>query len=187
MTTELPDERRVGDAIRAYANSGAGHRDAADVVARVSLGHTGRRGSWLTFRPLRLVGAAAAVVLVMAVSGAGGLLIGGVGTGASMSEASVNGLDYAVAIAPAFEIDGNLLSPYSSAPNPSRFHVVDDTAYRIAGVDPRQILVMRLEPGQRTDEGPAGDYILLVRGPEGFGPVCSYFDVQQETTPRVCR
>lgn len=187
MTTELADERRVGDAIRTYATKGAGHRDAADVVARVTVGQTGRRGSWIALRRFRLVGAAAAMMLVVAVGVGGGLMIAGAGTGAGMTEAWVNGRSYAVALGNGFEIDANLLSRYSSVLNPSGFRLVDDTVYSIAGVDPEQFLVMKLEPGQRNGDGPAGDYIMLVRGPEGFGLVCRYFDVRQGPPPRACR
>lgn len=104
-----------------------------------------------------------------------------------LATAQVAGLEYVVTVARSFDLPDSDLQPYGRAEVAPLFAFEDLTAHSINGVDPRQVLVMRLEPEQTDNAGPLGRFILLVRGPGAFGAVCQYFDPSSDATPSECR
>ncbi len=172
--------------IKALAFQGTYPRDPVTVVdkafARPTAGWRGRP------RWLRLPAAAVAVVIVLAVSVGTVEVLTKQFESSQLASARVKNLDYTVAVARSFDAPVDALTRYAETTIVDQgFAFAGLAAYSIRGVDPSQILVMKLAPDQRDDAGPLGSYILLVRGPDGFALICAYFDPASEATPRVCR
>lgn len=54
------------------------------------------------------------------------------------------------------------------------FRTIGSTVYQVDDLHPRQVLVMKLAPGEHDDAGSIGEYLVLVRG-NGFALLCPYF------------
>ena len=185
-----PADAAIGDQLRRYVAGGVGSRDVSAVVAH-TVAAGGRKGrSWLRFGPDHWSMAPRLAVLVVVVAAA----TAGIGTYINGQEATrpsgarVAGLEYTVAAARSFKVQSSMLAPYGQVSQIEIGYAFRDrTAFSIAGVDPKLALVLKLEPGQKDDWGPLGDYFLLIRGPDTFAQLCPYFDRSSEATPRVCK
>jgi hypothetical protein len=60
----------------------------------------------------------------------------------------------------------------------------DSTAYDVRGVDPAQILVVKLVPGQGDEGGSYGQYVVLSRG--GNRALCPFLDPAHPHTVESC-
>ena len=65
------------------------------------------------------------------------------------------------------------------------FRTQGSTVYQLDDVDPRQILVMKLVPGERDNAGSIGQYLALVRG-SGYSLLCPYFSQGDPLAPSTC-
>ena len=65
------------------------------------------------------------------------------------------------------------------------FRTQESTVYQVDDVDPRQILVMKLVPGEYDIAGSIGDYLALVRG-SGYSLLCPYFSQGDPLAPSTC-
>lgn len=181
-----PVDQDLASRIKALAVHATYPRDLVIVVDKAFAPPTaGWRGRQRWLRPPAV---AVAAVLVLAVSvGTVGLLTKQFES-SQLASARVNGLDYTVAAARSFDAPMDALTRYAETTIVDQGFAFDGlAAYSIRGVDPSQILVMKLAPDQRDDAGPLGSYILLVRGPDAFALICAYFDPTSDATPRVCR
>jgi hypothetical protein len=179
-----PADEALGRRIGQLADAGTRDRDPLDVARRAS-GAAARRAAPFTRRRLApaLVGLAAVLVV-----GAVGLRILGAQQGSYPATAWVGGVEYATTVARSIRLDGVTLTPHGPATrNTSPVATVDDVAYRIAGVDPAKVLVMRLAPVQADDVGLLGGYLLLVRTADWALQLCPYFAPDDELRPRACR
>lgn len=187
MNDELSTaEQHLADQLRTLAIRGTSHRDAATVADAARA----QRLAWWRRRPQRLrlpvVALAAVVMLAVSVTAVG--LLTTQQDASRLASARVRDLDYTLSVARSFDAPADALVPFADEVTVDPVFDFDGlVAYSIRGVDPSQVLVMRLAPDQRDDAGPLGRYVLLVRGPDAFSLVCAYFDPRSEATPRACR
>jgi hypothetical protein len=167
----------VGRRIRDLAEAGSWDRSPDDV-----LGHA--RAASSARRLFRIAPVAAAVVILLGAVVAAGVYLGQ--TGLSVASARVDNLTYTTAVARTIHLSGVRLTPIGEVTqNTSGFPTEGTTAYKVDDVDPQQILVMKLVPGQHDDAGSIGDYLVLVRG-NGFSLLCPYFAPADPLAPSVC-
>lgn len=107
----------------------------------------------------------------------GGLTVGGI---------NVGGITYTVAVARRIDLREPRLTPIGEARQNSGFTTEGSTAYQVDDVDPARVLVMKLVRGEHDDAGSIGDYLVLVRGDDGFSLLCPYFHAGDPLAPRVC-
>ncbi|MDQ3690783.1 MAG: hypothetical protein M3406_12275 [Chloroflexota bacterium] len=180
------EELALGRHIRAYADAGSPARDP-DLVVRAIIAKSPPR-------PLRLpraLTASASVLLLVAVfavasfgqmgsspatAQVGGITVGGVNLG---------GTTYGVGVARSIDLSGARLTVAGEARQDSGFRTQGLTVYQVDDVDPRQILVMKLAPGERDDGGPIGDFLVLARG-DGYSLLCPYVEPGDPLAPAEC-
>src|SRR5918995_3068744 len=170
------EELAIGRLIGRLADVGTRHRDPTAVVQGVVGGAERRRFGW----PVLAFGASIAVVLVLAP-----VVLGPFSQSSSPATAGVRGLTYDVAVARSIDLSGARLTPFAEATQNSGFATAGATAYAVDNLDPRQVLVMELRPGEKDDAGSIGSHLVLVRG-EGFSLVCPYFPAGDPLAPSVC-
>lgn len=168
MTDDLdPRELALGSRIATLADAALRVREPTDVV-RAATNTRSRR--WSGRLPMPAVGLALAIAVGVA------NVIGQSGGGASQAaEARVGGLTYRVGIVRTIRLDDARLTPVGDATQNGGFRTLGSTAYRVDDIDPSKVLVMRLMSGQTDGAGPIGDYLLLVRGEDGYRLTCPYF------------
>jgi hypothetical protein len=186
MRDELDvEEPELGALLKAYVSRAVRPREPERVVATVVASPSPR----LALRVPRPLGVAAIGVFVVAAIGA--VAIGYLGTqsASSVATATVNGMTYNLAAARNLDVPAAALEPYGSASqiqaDASWFE--GSTVYAIQGVDPSTVLVLKLTPEARDDAGSLGRFFLLIRGPDAFRSLCSYFDPSIASVPRACR
>ena len=174
--TPIP-ESELGSALKKYASVIDAGRDARSIAAAAVAPRGPRR---FPRRPALV--AAAALGLVLSATGAVLLSQSGI----APASARVNGLDYGIAAARSLHVSSADLQPYGDVERfDSPIPIVGRTAFALKGVDPRQALVVPLQPGSQDGAGGFGDYALLVQG--SFAAVCPYFDPASPATPDECR
>ncbi len=88
-------------------------------------------------------------------------------------------------MARSIDLSGARLTAVSEARQDSGFKTEGLTAYQVDDIDPRQVLVMKLIPGEHDDAGSIGDYLVLTRG-DGYSLLCPYFHPGDPLAPAVC-
>lgn len=189
MTEELSqDEVAIGQQIRMLGAAGALARDP-DAVARAAIGTPpGRR---LMRLPLGLVASASVLLLVAVVALAS---VGGMGSspataqvgGVTLGGISLGGTTYYISVARSIDLSDARLSAIGEARQNSGIRTIGSTVYQVDDADPRQVLVMKLAPGERDDGGSLGEYLVLVHG-NGFSLLCPYFRDGDPLAPPECR
>lgn len=190
MTEALSsEEMEIGRQIRVLADIGAPIRDA-NAVVRTAVNRSPRRSL------LRLPTALAALVSVLAVVAVVGLVsidyadsesspatahVGGVTVG----EFNLGGTTYDISVARSMDLSKARLTEMGEARQNSGFRTEGSTVYQVDDVDPRQVLVMKLFPGQHDDAGSIGTYLVLARD-NGFSLLCPYFQVGDPLAPSGC-
>ena len=189
-----PNDRLIVTSLRDLVDGAVEPRDTTVVVASVS--ETPRRRWAAPKLGLTATAGLAAIVVLVASAGAIVMLSGKDASWGTI--AVVNELRYTVSGARGFEFPAGALAPYAEATLVSaapydEATLVDDnrlvgpTAYSIRGIDPSEVLLMKLKPGA-SDGTPLGPYLLLVRGPDDFAPVCPYFNHASEFgSPPECQ
>jgi hypothetical protein len=99
--------------------------------------------------------------------------------------ARTGGLTYTIAVGRSIDLSGADLTPTGKATQDSGFVTEDATAYQVDQIDPRQVLIMKLIPGEHDGAGSIGDYLLLIRG-DGFSLLCDYWALGDPSAPTVC-
>lgn len=109
---------------------------------------------------------AAFAVILLAVSGtAAGYVFLSRDSGMHPATAEVNGLEYSAGFYRNLRLDPDDVAPYARLTRIDAGLLLEDsTAYAVRGVDPAQILVVKLVPGQGDDGGSYGEYAVLSRG-----------------------
>ncbi len=190
MTETLSsEEREIGRRIRILADAGAPMRDA-NAVVRAVVSRSPRRS--LMRLPAALVASAGVLALVVVVGLAS---IGQDESGSSPSSAQVGGVTvggftfggttYGISVARSIDLRNARLTAVGQARENSGFRTAGSTVYQVDDIDPEQILVMKLVPGERDDAGSIGDYLVLVRG-NGFSLLCRYFEGGDPLAPLEC-
>lgn len=187
MTETLSSEELViGQQIRALADAGVPVRDPS-VVVRAVVSRQARRS--LMRPPLGLLASAMALVLVAVISVASLSQMGGRATvgGISIGGINLGGTTYDISVARSIDLSGARLTAVDEAHQyTGGFRTDGSTVYRVDDVDPRQVLVMKLVPGEADDAGSVGDYLVLVRG-NGFSLLCPYWQEGDPLAPSECR
>jgi hypothetical protein len=128
-----------------------------------------------------------AAILVVLLVTIGAAILFGSPLGSRGTTASVGGLRYDVGVARSLQATSADLSPYGAVSpytDPGAYPFVDDAAYALRGVDPRDALIVRWAADLRDDAGPLGEYALLTRRLAGEIPgLCAYFDPKSEASP----
>lgn len=188
MTESLsPEELIVAQQIGALAHAGAPVRDP-NAVVRAVIGSSPRRG--LMRLPLGLVALVGALLLVAIFalapfgqmgSSPGTAHVGGITVG----EMNLGGTTYVVSVARSIDLSNARLTAVGDVRHNSGLRTEGSIVYQVDEVDPRQVLVMKLVPGQHDDAGSIGDYLVLVRG-NGFSLLCPYFRHGDPLAPSAC-
>ena len=179
------EELALGARIRAYADAGAPAREPRAVVRAVVASSPGR----LPGLALRLTASASALLLVVVVALAavsqtgigparahvGGITLWGINLG---------GTTYDLGVVRSIDLSGARLTAIGEA-RQDYFRTQGSTAYQVDDVDPRQVLVMKLVPGERDDAGSIGDYVVLARG-DAYSLLCPYFHTGDPLAPPAC-
>jgi hypothetical protein len=105
--------------------------------------------------------------------------------GVTVGEFNLGGTSYGISVARSIDLSNARLTEVGEARQNSGFRTDGSTVYQVDDVDPRQILVMKLIPGEHDDAGSIGAYLVLVRG-DGFSLLCPYFQVSDPLAPSVC-
>lgn len=184
--TGVSEELSLGRQIRALADAGASARDPSAVVHDV-LARQPRRRIRL---PLALVASASVLLLVVVVAVAS---IGQMGSsiarahvgGITLWGINLGGTTYDLAVVRSIDLSGARLTAVGEARHDGGVRTQGSTVYQVDSVDPRQILVMKLVPGEHDDAGSIGDYLVLVRG-NGFSLLCPYFSQGDQLAPSTC-
>jgi len=189
MTEMLSSEDlEIGRRIRVLADIGASVRDA-NAVVRTVVGRSPRRS--LRRLPMALIASVGVLALVAVVS----LSIDYGDSGSSPARAHVGGITvgefnlggttYDISVVRSIDLSAARLTAIGNARLDGGFRTAGSTAYQLDDIDPRQVLVMKLIPGERDDAGLIGDYLVLIRG-DGFLLLCPYFPVGDPLAPSVC-
>ncbi len=181
--TVSPEELALGLQIQALADAGAPARDPSAVVGAV-LAKTPRSRMSL---PLALVASASVLLLVVVVAVAS---IGQMGSsparahvgGVTLWGINLGGTTYDVGVVRSIDLSTARLTAVGEARQDSGFRTQGSTVYQVDDVDPREVLVMKLAPGERDDAGSIGDYIVLARG-NGYSLLCPYFQPGDPLAP----
>jgi hypothetical protein len=174
------DELAIGRLIRELADAETRGRDPDEVVRIAVAGARRPRRTWLRFAAGIAVLGIVGVAAVVAVS-----VLNPTNQGSSPATARVGGLTYAIAIGRSIDLSSAQLTPHDEARQDSGFVTADATAYQVDQLDPRQVLVMRLIPGEHDDAGSIGEFLLLIRG-DGFSLLCDYWEPGDPLAPTVC-
>ena len=189
MTEPLSSEElAIGRQIRALADGGASVRDP-NAVVRAVVSRAPRRG--LMQLPLALVASASVLLLVAVVAVA---LLGQVGSSVATAEVggitvggiNIGGTTYVTSVARSIDVSNARLTAVGEARQNSGFRTEGSTIFQVDNVDPQQVLVMKLLPGEHDDSGSIGNYLVLVRA-NGFSLLCPYFQKGDPLAPSVCR
>ena len=106
--------------------------------------------------------------------------------GLKASSVVVNGATYDVSIGRGFVIPEVALTPWATDVQPNDGLVSGKTAYSVAGIDPRSLLVMPSAPGAADQAGPLPQYLLLVGSQSPSGPaLCAYLDPKLDAASRT--
>jgi len=129
---------------------------------------------------------AAFAVILLAVSGtAAGYALISRDSASHPATAEVNGLEYGVGVYRNLVLDPDDVGPYARVTRiDGGLRLEDATAYAVRGVDPAQILVVRLVPGQGDDGGSYGEYAVLSRGDSRA--LCPFLDPTHPHTVETC-
>ncbi len=184
--TVSPEELALGLQIQALADAGAPARDPNAVVGAV-LARTPRRRMSL---PMALVASASALLLVVVVAVAS---IGQMGSsparahvgGITLWGINLGGTTYDLGVVRSIDLSTARLTAVGEARLDYGFRTQGSTVYQLDDVDPRQILVMRLVPGERDNAGSIGDYLVLQRG-YSYSLLCPYFSQGDPLAPSMC-
>lgn len=183
-----PADEMVVSQLRGHVSGVVARRDPQRVVADVIA--SSRRRTLVPRLSRMIWGVAAAVVLVIVIAVSAGVsAYFGSETSSRIATAVVNDLQYVVSGARSLHLPPEVLTPYGEATQMGDDQLVDGlTVYAVRGIDPKQILVIKLKAGTRDDVGPLGDYFLLWRGGNAvISEICPYFDRTSDATPQVCR
>jgi hypothetical protein len=186
MTENVSSEEfALGDRIRAYADAGAPARDPNVVVQAVIAGPPPR----LARLPLRLIASASGLLLLVIVAFAA-VSQTGIGParahvgGITLWGINIGGTTYDLGVVRSIDLDGVRLTAVGEA-HQDYFRTQGSMAYQVDDVDPQQVLVMKLAPGERDDAGSIGDYVLLARG-DAYSLLCPYFHAGDPLAPSEC-
>lgn len=182
-------ERMLADGLQRYAGqvrSRAPEAVVAQILAPPSSGrsHATGRGS------LRMVAAFAVILLAVSGTAAGYALISR-DSASRPATAEVNGLEYSAGFYRNLKLDPDDVAPYARLTRIDAGLLVEDsTAYAVRGVDPAQILVVKLVPGQGDDGGSFGEYAVLIRGAAlsrgDSRALCPFLDPTHPHTVETC-
>lgn len=188
MTEALSSEDlEIGRQIRVLADTGAPIRDANSVV-RAVISRSPRRS--LRRLPMALVASVSVLALVAVVglvsidyadSSPATAQVGGF----SVGEINLGGTTYDISVARSIDLSTARLTEMGEARQNSGFRTEGSTVYQVDDVDPGQVLVMKLIPGEHDGAGSIGDYLVLVRG-NGFSLLCPYFQASDPLAPSEC-
>jgi hypothetical protein len=176
-------ERMLADALQRHASQVRSRTPEAVVAQVLALPSSGRtrpsgRGS------LRIVAAFAVVLLAVSGTAAGYAFLSR-DSGSRGATAEVNGREYAVAVYRNLNLGPDDVAPYAPLTGfDAGLALQDSTAYAVRGVDPAQILVVKLLPGQVDDGGSYGEYAVLSRG--GSRALCPFLDPAHPHTVESC-
>ena len=107
--------------------------------------------------------------------------------GGCIATATVEGRQYAQSISRGLQINAADLMPYAIATRRSRSHeTLDEQTYRLGGLDPTQVLVMKLVPGQADDAGSIGSFLVLFGGGFDSALLCPYQPTSGPLRPAEC-
>ena len=183
--TGSSEELALGRRIRADADAGAPARDP-NAVVRAAIASPPRRLAGL---PLRLMATASVLLLVVVVAlaavsqmgiGPARAHVGGI----TLWGINIGGTTYDLGVVRSIDLSGARLTAVGEA-RQDYFRTQGSTAYQVDDVDPRQVLVMKLVPGERDDAGSIGDYVLLARG-DAYSLLCPYFRPGDPLAPSTC-
>ncbi len=188
MTEQLSSEELViGQQIRALARAGAPVRDPNTVVRAVVGSSAPPR---LMRLPFALIASASVLLLVVVVAVAS---IGQMGSsparahvgGVTLWGINLGGTTYDLAVVRSIDLSAARLTAVGEARHDGGLRTQGSTVYQVDDVDPQQILVMKLVPGEYDDAGSIGDYLVLVRG-SGLSLLCPYFSQGDPLAPSTC-
>jgi hypothetical protein len=180
MTDSFPaDDLAVGRLIRRLADVETRDRDPREVARVVIARAERRRRGWLPFAAIAATLAVVGVVVALAMSSSV------IHYGSSPASARVRGLTYGISVARSIDLSEAELTPFGEATQNSGFLTEDGTAFRVDQLDPEQVLVLKLAPGERDDAGSIGNHLVLIRG-DGFSLLCDYFAADDPLAPSVC-
>lgn len=180
------EELALGRQVRAYADAGSPARDP-DLVVRTILAKPPRRPFGL---PVALM-ASATVLLLLVVVSVASLVQTGIGParaqvgGITLWGINLGGTTYDLGVARSIDLSRARLTVVGETRQDSGFRTQGSTVYQVDDVDPRQILVMKLAPGERDDGGSIGDFLVLARG-DGYSLLCPYFESGDPLAPSEC-
>lgn len=188
MTEALSSEDlEIGRQIRELAHRGVPVRDA-NAVVRAVVARPPRRS--LRRLPMALAASVSVLALVAVVglvsidyndSSPATAQVGGF----SVGEINLGGTTFGISVARSIDLSNARLTEMGEARQNSGFRTEGSTVYQVDDVDPQQVLVMKLIPGEHDDAGSIGDYLVLVRG-NGFSLLCPYFRVGDPLSPSEC-
>lgn len=190
MTEALSSEDlEIGRQIRVLAHRGAPIRDA-NAVVRAVVSRAPHRS--LMRLPAALVASAGVLALVVVVglfsidyadsgSSPARAHVGGITVG----EFNLGGTTYVISVARSIDLSAARLTAIDNARLDGGFRTAGSTVYQVDDIDPAQILVMKLIPGEHDDAGSIGEYLVLVRG-DGFSLLCPYVQVGDPLAPSEC-
>ena len=184
--TVSSEELALGGQIQALADAGAPARDPHAVVGAV-LARTPRRRMSL---PLALATSVSVLLLVVVVAVAS---IGQMGSSPARAQVggitlwgiNLGGTTYDLGVVRSIDLSAARLTAVGKARHDGGFRTQGSTVYQVDDVDPRQILVMKLVPGEYDNAGSIGDYLALVRG-SGYSLLCPYFSQGDPLAPSTC-
>lgn len=178
------EELALGRQIRSVADAGAPARDP-DAVVRAVIGGAPRHAFRL--RPWLVASAGLLLVVVIAVASLGQTGIGPARAhvgGITLWGLNIGGTTYDLGVVRSIDLSGARLTAVGEA-RQDYFRTQGSTAYQVDDVDPRQVLVMKLVPGESDDGGSIGDYVLLARG-DAYSLLCPYFQTGDPLAPSTC-
>jgi hypothetical protein len=140
--------------------------------------------------PFALIASASVLLLVVVVAVAS---IGQTGVGPARAHVggitlfgiNLGGTTYDLGVVRSIDLSAARLTAVGEARQDSGFRTQGSTVYQVDDVDPREVLVMKLAPGERDDAGSIGDYIVLARG-NGYSLLCPYFQPGDPLAPSTC-
>jgi len=155
----------------------------ADVTARP---RAGSRRSWTWSVPRRA--AAALVILAVGLTAViGPRILDLSGSAIGPATAVVKGVSYDLGMARSMRVDRGDLTPYGVVDSGSALRqIADPTAFSLAGIDPRAVLIVRSAPGLNDDNGPYDEYLLLYGPVDPYPAMCDYFEPGDPSNPTVC-
>ncbi len=177
----------IGQQIRVLADAGVVVRDP-NALSRAVVHRSQRRG--VMGMPLGLIASASALLLVAVFAVTSFSQMGSSPTTAQIGGITVAGITvgattYGVGAAPNINLSTARMTVFGEARQNTGFRTEGSTAYQVDDLNPQQVLVMKLIPGQHDDVGSTGDYLVLTRG-DGYSQLCPYFQAGDPLAPSVC-